>query len=179
MQLVGDTVPSVKGEGTIVLNNATEARDWQDAVKHIINKEVTEKTAALLQDAQPVLSTIQDSITLFRNNQDIMPGAVEYNPELTTRFLKMASPYLHMVDGKPIGFKVDVQPLLNQLREDMKANPPAPSTKQVQAAAQPRTPEGRFDAPQAGIPSKTGLSGSAEDDYSDFWGALGMPGMTI
>lgn len=180
--LVGRTVPSVKGEGAEVIKDGKDAADWQGAIKHILDNQVASKVTALMDDAKPVLSTLQDSVGLFRNNKDLVPNTAEYNPELAKRVMKLAGAYVHKVDGKAIGFRVDIQPLVDQIREDLKAAPAAPATptpQQDRAAAQARTPEGKFDAPQAGIPSKQGLGGVEEDDYGTFWGAVGMPGMNI
>ena len=183
-QLVGDTVPAVKGEGTIVLKTLQEAEAWQGAVKHIIGGQVDARTAALMQDAQPVLSTLQASVTLFRANQDLVPGTKEYNPALAQRFIKMARPYLHEVDGKPIGFRVDVQPLVDAIREELGTAPapapaPAPTARQEQVAGQRRNEAGQFDAPQAGIPSTAGISGEPEEDFGTFWKAVNHSEMNI
>jgi len=179
MQLVGDTVPNVKnGEGQ-VLRTAQEAKDWQDAVRHILGTQVNSRTEALLNDARPILSVVQDSISLFRSNKDLVPGTKEYNPELARRFIKIAKPYLYEAEGKALGFRVDVQPLVDSIREDLGTQAPTPTARQEQVAGQARTPEGKFDAPQAGIPSRSGNSGVEEEDFGAFWGTVHMPNMNI
>jgi hypothetical protein len=180
MELVGNQVPNVNGqEGVMRLNNAAEAEAWLGAVKQILGRQVNARTEALLQDARPILSTLQGANNLFKNNPDLVPGTKEYNPELAKQVYALTKTYIHKVDDKAIGFRVDIQPVVDAVREQLKTAAPAPTARQEQAAQQARTPTGQFDAPQAGIPSQAGISGDPEEDYDPFWKAVGRPGMTI
>lgn len=179
-RMIGETVPSLKGEGTEVLKDSRDAEDWQNGVKHVIENQVNSQAATLQEESRPLLSTLQDSITMLRSNKDMVPGTKEYNPELAKQVLKMASSYLYKVDGKAIGFRVDIQPLIDSVREQLKSQAPATATaRQEQAAGQTRAADGTFEAPQAGIPSRTGMSGTESEDYTAFWSAVGQPGMQI
>ena len=178
--LIGDTVPSIKAGGEPeVIKSSEDAKDWQDAVRQVISAQIATRTEALMGEARPVLSTLQDSVSLFRNNKDLVPGTNEFNPELVRRFITMAGAYIHRIDGKAVGFRVDVQPLIDSIRDELGTTAPAPTARQEQVAGQARTPEGRFDAPQAGIPSTSGLSGVEEESYDAFWKTLNMPTMNI
>ena len=176
--LIGDTVPSVKAGGAPeVLKTSEDARDWQEAVRGIITEQVTNRTSALMNDARPLLGTLQDSVNLFRSNRDLIPGTAEYNPQLAKQFIEMTKAYLFVADGKPLGWRVDVQPILDSIRQSLGAA--APTARQEQVASQPRATDGKWDAPQAGIPSRTGSSGAEEEDYSAFWKTVGMSDMNL
>ena len=179
--LIGETVPSLKENGkTEVIRDLADAQDWQKAARDIITKQVNTRTSALLEDAKPTLSILQDSIQLFQQNKDLVPGTAEFNPALAKAFVQMAKSYEVTSNGKRIGYRVEVQPLIDHLRKTMPAAPAAPTTRQAQAATQSRNAEnGQFDAPQGGIQSKAGVSGEAGDDYSAFWQAAGLSGMNI
>ena len=186
--LVGDQVPSLKKQGeTEILRDSNDAKDWQDGLRHMIAMQVSQRAAGYADEAKPLISTIQSSVELFRRNPDLVPGTKGFDPELATRFVNMTRSYEYREDGKMFGYRVDVQPLVASLRDQLKqeraARPAQPATqtaKQAQAASQSRDQEtGRFDAPQAGIPSMAGMSGEDSEDFSAFWNTLGKSDMNF
>lgn len=179
--LVGVTVPDLKTEtGTEILKDPQDAADWIATAKHILDGQIANRTKEYMNDAKPFLSTVQASIEMFRNNPELHPKAKEYNPELAEKFIKLAKSYEYRIDGKLIGYRVEVQPLLDNLKEQIAASPTAPAAPAAPAVEQPRAANGQFEAPQAGIPSQAGHSGtSVDDDYSAFWETLGMKEMNI
>ena len=178
--LVGETLPSLhKPNETETIKSLEDAKNWQETAQSIITKQVNTRTAALLEDARPTLSILQDSVQMFQQNKDMIPGTAEFNPALAKAFVKMAKAYEVRNDGKLLGYKVDVQPLIDHLRTQIAAPPAAPTPRQEQAAGQVRNEAGQFDAPQAGIPNKAGISGEPGDDYSAFWAASGVGHLNI
>lgn len=190
MALVGEEVPSVKGDGkTIVLRDTAEARDWQDATKGLIEAEIAAGIRRKTDEVKPMMSVIQDSILMLQNNSDLIPGTKEYDPELATQFTDVAKAYELRVGDKLYGYQVNVQPLINSLRERLATQRGASGeqtaqarreAQQRQAQEQARNPQGQFDSPQAGLSSKANVSGdSAGDDFSGFWSGVGMPNLSI
>ena len=186
--LVGDQVPSLKRQGeTEILRDSNDAKDWQDGLRHMIALQVSQRAAGYAEESKPLISTIQSSVELFRRNPDIVPGTKEFDPELATRFINMAKSYEHREGDKMFGYRVDVQPLVANIREQLKteraARPAQPSTqtaRQTQAANQSRDQgTGRFDAPQAGIPSRAGMSGEDAEDFTAFWSTLNRSDMNF
>ena len=186
--LVGDQVPSLKRQGeTEILRDSNDAKDWQDGLRHMIAMQVSQRAAGYAEESKPLISTIQSSVELFRRNPDIVPGTKEFDPELATRFINMAKSYEHREGDKMFGYRVDVQPLVANIREQLKteraARPAQPSTqtaRQAQAANQSRDQgTGRFDAPQAGIPSRAGMSGEDSEDFTAFWSTLNRSDMNF
>lgn len=181
--LVGQTVPAANGQGTELIKDEADAASWQGAVKHIISQQVHQKTQAYLNDAKPFLGALQDSIEMFRRNPELVPGTKEFDREIATKFTALAASYKYEVDGKTIGYMVDVQPLIEAVKTQVaaarQAAPATPTARQEQAANQARNEVGQFEGPQAGIISQQGLSGEAEEDFTAFWGALNMPQMNI
>lgn len=191
LQMVGMEVPSIRpdakdGEMMKILDSQM-ARDWQEAVTGLIEDEVKDKVAQRQDQLRPMLSVIHDSIQLGQNNPDLIPGTKGFDLELATRFVKLAKAYEVKSAQGVIGYQVNVQPLINELRAGLAQERGASGERQKQdarvvqqrekAAAQPRTEGGQFDNPQAGISSKSGMSGGPADDYSAFWSATGiLPG---
>src|SRR5688572_24089453 len=89
------------------------------------------------------LTTVHASIELFQNNADLVPGTKEFDVDLANRFAAMATPYELRVEGKLQGYSIPVQPLIDQLRDQI--------TKEREAAkaAAPAAQAGA-DAPAAG-----------------------------
>lgn len=50
---------------------------------------------------------------------------------------------------------------------------------QQRAATQTRDTVGRFEAPQAGIPFKSGTAAGEGKDFSTLFGTIGLPGLRI
>lgn len=169
--LVGQEVQSLSGSGKERLRDAADAREWQEAVKHLLVAEVESRAGARAEEYREVFSTVHSSIDLFRNNVDLIPGTKQFNRELANEFAALAKDYELRSNDKLIGYSVPVQPMINQLRTQLAsrkaaATAPAPaaaSPQQQRAAEQPRTPQGRWDGPQAGLSSKAGQSGQTDD----------------
>ena len=173
--LIGAEVPKVQGEGTEILADEADARSWQEAVKQVITQQVNQRTNAMLEDAKPSLSIVQDSLELFRRNRDLVPGTAEYNPALADQFVALTKSYQAEVNGKVVGWRVEVQPLLDHLRASLATAPATPTPRQEQVANQPRNEAGQFEAPQTGITSKSGLTGDGGgENYDAFWAATGL-----
>ena len=177
-QLVGVEVPKVNGEpGMEKLRDAADAASWQAAMKQLLVSEVQGRAAAKQDDLRGTYDTIHASIDLFRNNVDLIPGTKQFDGELAKQFVAMTSEYELRADGKLVGYSVNVQPLINQIRAGLTTSraaskaPPAaaaagPTPQQQRAAEQARTPQGQFDAPQAGILSRQGSSAGTGDDVA-------------
>lgn len=184
--LVGTEVPAIGKEGTEVLRDTADAKEWQDAVKSILVEDVRARAAKAMDENSDFMATVHASVELFSSNTDLIPGTKEFDKDLADRFTQLAEPYELRVDGKLQGYSVPVQPLVNQLRAQLElerkqaapAAAAAPTPQQQRAAEQPRNQAGQFDAPQAGIPSKAG-SGAQTEDFSALFGTLGIPDFRI
>lgn len=182
--LVGREVPAIGKEGTETLTTSEDAKEWQEAVKHVLAEEVRSRASKAMDEQAGFLTTIHSSISLFQDNLDLVPGTKDFDVELANRFTTLAEPYELRVEGKLQGYSVPVQPLINQLRSVLVAEraaapvaaaaPAAASTPAV--GAPPAKPA---DPPQAGIPSKAGNSAEQGEDFSTLWGTLGLPNITI
>lgn len=173
-RLQGQKVPSLHGEGEITLRSSEEAREWQEAVKSILSEEINARASKTMDDNRDYLTTIHQSMDLFHNNQDLIPGTKQFDVGLANRFAQMAEPYELRVEGKLQGYSIPVQPLIDRLRTELQAQraaapPPAAAPAKAKAAADP---------PQAGLSSKAGQSGEGED-YSTLFGTLGLPNLRI
>lgn len=192
-ELVGQEVPSPKGDGSMeLLRDGNDAKEWQEAIKQILYREVTDRVQRKRDDVQPMMQNVHQSIDMFRKNPDLIPGAKQFDRELADQFTSLVKPYELRVDGKLLGYTVPVQGFIDQLREQLKAKrtaapapspePPAPTPQQQRAAEQARNTQGQFsnpDGPQAGIPSKAGSGGEEGEDFSTLFGAFGVPNLRI
>lgn len=187
--LVGTEVPAIGKEGTEVLRDTADAKEWQDAVKSILVEDVRARATKAMDENSDFMATVHASVELFSNNVDLIPGTKEFDKDLADRFTELAEPYELRVDGKLQGYSVPVQPLVNQLRAKLAAEraslkpaapaaAAAPTPQQQRAAEQARNSQGQFDAPQAGIPSKAG-NGSQTEDFSALFGTIGLPDFRI
>lgn len=193
--LVGQKVPSLKGEGEELLRDSADAAEWQEAVKGILMREIQDRAGRRAEDVAPMMETLHASVGLFQNNNDLVPGTKQFDLELANRFAALAKPYELRVEGKLNGYQIPVQPLVDQVRSQLVAEraakaatapaapaaAAAPTAAQARAAEQARNQVGQFagDAPQAGIASKAGGSGGAGEDFSTLFGTLGLPGLQI
>lgn len=171
--LVGTEVPAIGKEGTEKLKDTDDAKEWQEAVKSILIEEVREKARVGLDEKAEFMATMHQSIELFQNNIDLIPGTKGFNLELANRFATMAAPYELRVEGKLHGYSIPVQPLIDTIRAQLIAAAPAAPTG-APAAAPAATPE----PPQAGITSKAG-GGDAGEDFSTLFGTIGLPNLRI
>ena len=172
--LVGQTVPAIGKEGDETLRDAADAREWQEAVKSLLVSEVRDRASKAMDESQDFLTTIHASIDLFTNNPDLVPGTKDFDVELANRFATMATPYELRVDERLQGYSIPVQPLIEQIRNQLvkerEAKPAAP--------AAPAAPKAKPEPPQAGIKSKAG-AGDAAEDFSTLFGTLGLPDFQI
>lgn len=182
--LVGLEVPNLKGDGVEVLRDANDAREWQDAVKHLLVQEVRTRASKAMDENATFLQTVHASVALFQDNPDLIPGTKEFDVDLANRFAVMATPYELRVDGKLQGYSIPVQPLIEQLRNQIvaerekaaaaatPATPAAPAAPAASAPAAPAAPPApAAEPPQAGISSKAG-SGDASEDFSTLFGTI-------
>ena len=173
--LVGAQVPAIGKEGMETLRDANDAREWQEAVKSLLVAEVRDKASKAMDESNEFLTTIHASIELFQNNKDLVPGTKDFDIDLANRFATMATPYELRVDGKLQGYSIPVQPLIEQIRNQLVAE-----RKAKPAAAAPAAPASKPepDPPQAGVPSKAGAS-SDNEDFSTLFGTIGLPNLKI
>lgn len=167
--LVGEEVPNLKGEGTETLRSAEDAREWQEAVKHILADEVRSRMSHLQDANMQLAETLHGAVDLFKNNPDLVPGTTGFDRELADAFAEMARDYEHRVDGRLLGYTIPVQSLINGIRSQLVARrsqapdpTPAPAQKQQQ------------QQPQAGMRSKAGTSSDDSEDFSTLFGTLGV-----
>lgn len=178
--LVGQSVPRIGGEGNETLKDTADAREWQEAVKQILVEEVEARASVKLDENKDFLQTVHQSIDLFKNNVDLIPTTKTFDTELANRFATFAKPYELRVDGKLQGYSIQVQPIIDQLREQLVKDRAAGAVGAPAAAADAggaSTPP-PADPPQAGVQSKAG-NGDQKEDFSTLWGTIGLPNMTL
>ena len=198
-QLIGMEVPSITGEGMETLRSSEDAKDWQDAMKSLLVQEIRGRADKMANDDRATITTVHASIELFQNNSDLVPGTKQFDKELADQFVRVAKPYEVRVEGKLYGFNIPVQPLIDQLRTQLKEDrakkasvaetPPAAEAAAPAAPAAAKAPAARpaapgvrppaaAPAPQAGIPSQAGQSLESES-FDDLFGTLGLRGLRI
>lgn len=186
--LIGVEVPAIGKEGMEVLRDSNDAKDWQEAVKALLSDEIRARADAKFDERVGSLQTIHNSIDLFQNNKDMVPGTAEFDKELADNVMKFARPYMERDDkGKLLGFSIPIQPLVDQerqvLEDKRKAKPAAPAAQAAPGSTQKAAPAQRQAAPphtpQAGIRSKAGQSGEDADDFSTLFGTIGLPNLRI
>lgn len=176
--LVGQQVPRIDGgEGFETLSSTTDAREWQEAVKHVLVQEIQSRASKQMDENREFLQTVHSSIELFQKNADLIPGAESFDQDLAERFTTLATPYELRVEGKLQGYSIPVQPIIDQIREQLITE------RQAAAAAAPAapaavTPQPPAEQPQAGIPAKAG-NGSQAEDFSTLFGTIGLPNLQI
>jgi hypothetical protein len=173
--LVGTQVPAIGKEGMETLRNSEDAKEWQEAVRSLLVAEIREQATTKMEESSDFLETVHASIDLFKNNKDLIPGVKGFNRPLADAFAEMATPYEVRVDGKLQGYSIPVQPIIDNLRKQLSAKTPAPPVAPPSQAA-PVKP--KAEPPQAGIPSKAGMS-SEKEDFSTLFGTIGLPNLQI
>lgn len=193
--LAGQQVPRLDGaEGMETLRDSEHAKQWQDAVKHLLVEEIRDRTTRAVEGEREYLDTIHSSIKLFQDNNDLVPGTKDFNLDLANRFTALAKPYEVRVDGKLTGYAIPVQPLIDSVRAQIvsekgagaaagapAASTPAPAgAPAAPAAGASAAASPAADAPQAGIVSKAG-SGDAAEDFSTLFATINpeLRGMRI
>ena len=173
--LVGTEVPSLRGEGTETLRDSGDAKEWQEAVRSILQDDLKRRVEARSDESQSFLRTVHSSIELFQNNADLVPGTKQFDRELADEFIKLAKPYeVRNGDDKLIGFQIPVQPLIESVRQRLQASRAVPP---VPPAQPPAAPPQETHTPQAGIPAKAGNSGEGAEDFSALFSTLGLGGL--
>jgi len=182
--LIGKEVPRVGGEGMETLRDSSDAAEWQAAVKDVLLQEVKDRAIRHAETAAPSMQTLHQSIELFQNNVDLIPGTAQFDTDLANRFATLAKPYEHRVDGKLHGYTIPVQPIIDSLRQQLvteRAAVPAPAPVAAPAGAPAAAPPAQppVEQPQSGIPAKAGASAEPAEDFSALFGTLGIPDFRI
>ena len=178
--LVGQKVPSVTGNGEDTLRDSKDAAEWQDAVKNILVSEIKDRAQRASEENSGVMNTLHESIGIFSSNADLVPGTKGFDRELAERFTKLAEAYELRADGKFLGYTVPVQPMINAMRAHIQAERAAtPATPPPATSALATPPPPAEEPPQAGITSKAGNSSEGAEDFSTFFGTIGLPNMRI
>jgi hypothetical protein len=179
--LVGRTVPSVTGTGDEVLRDANDAKEWQEAVTHLLAEEVKDRVGRKMEESRDFLATVHESISLFQQNPDLIPGTTGFDKELADRFASLVQPYELRVEGKLQGYSIPTQPIVAKIREQLvrerAATPAAPAASATAppanaGAAAPAADAKPEDQPQAGIAGKAG-GAPAGEDFSTLFATLG------
>ena len=186
-EMIGMEVPNVITGKLEPLRDSEDAREWQEAVKNLLQQDVQARIADSIEQARPIMDTLHASGELFQKNPELMPGTRQFDVELATEFVRMAKPYELVVEGKRVGYSIPVQPLLEQVKaqviERRKAAPAStPSAHQQRASEQQRTGSGQFaapEAPQAGIPNRAGGAAAQPNDFSVLFGTAGLPNVNL
>ncbi len=174
-RLVGTKVPAVGNEpgqdreGFITLADETDAKSWQDAVKTVLVEDVTSRAAVIADTSRGALDVLHSSIEMFQKNADLHPKSKTFDKELADALAATLKPYELRKDGKLQGYGVPTQPLIDQLRAQLRvsrAAAPAPQGA-AQGAAQQAAAGVTGDGPQAGVASKAGTSGNSGSDEAD------------
>jgi hypothetical protein len=156
------------------LKNSEDAKEWQEAVKSILSQEIKARADAKMEESRDFLETVHNSIQLFQNNPDLIPGTKGFDRELADRFAAMVKPYEIRVEGKLQGYSIPVQPIIDNLRQQAK---PAPKTPPP--AARPAQSQAQSEPPQAAVTSKAANSGEPAEDFSTLFGTIGLPDLRI
>lgn len=181
--LVGQEVPAIGREGMETLRDSADAQEWQEAVKAVLTDELRSRVHQKADANQGTMQMLHGSLDLFRNNADLIPGTTVFDKELADEFARMAKPYeFRTEDGKLLGYNIPVQPLVENIRESLKtaraAKVASAPAAEAAASAAPAKPKPKH-TPQAGISSKAGNSGEEPEDFSTFWGTLGLPNLKL
>jgi len=166
--LIGKEVPSLIDDKTIVLKDSQQAADWQAHLKSILDNEFNARVDASMESARDLQVTLSQSVELFRSNPDLVPGTKQFNKQLADDFATMAKPYELRLDGKLLGYSIEVQPMIGFLRQKLGATTPTPvagAGATPSAAAPAASPAA--DPPQAGIQSRAGNSSGGDKDAED------------
>ena len=175
LELVGKPLPPLSADGNdITFSTAAEVREWQDAVKSVLRREIEGKIESLREQDEEVLSVVHSSIAMFQNNTDLIPKTAGFNKQLATTVSQLLKPYELRMDGKLTGYSIDTQGIIDQARGQLKsAAPAAAAAPAKKAAAKKAAP------PQAGLSSRAGTSGAGGEDYAPMWNALGIDTVPI
>lgn len=177
-------MPAIGKEGMERLKDSADAKEWQDAVKGLLSQEINERASARMEESRQYMDVVHSAIDMFTRNKDLIPGTKEFDRALADEFAKAAQPYEVRANGKLSGYSIPVQPLIDTIRDKLRATSQAagtvPATQQESpgTAAPPAADQRAADPPQAGIPSKAGAS-SEREDFSVLFGTIGLPHLQI
>lgn len=174
--LVGVEVPALSGEGTEILRDTADAREWQEAIRMMLVEEIKQRASKDLQEQKGFIDTLHAAIDIFKNNKDLVPGTKQFDKELADTFANMMAPYEIRVEGKLSGYSIPVQPIIDNLRKQIQTRRPVAQSK-PQAPTRQAAPR-RGSQPQAAIQSKAPSSGEKED-FSTLFGTIGLPNIRI
>lgn len=177
--LVGKSVPALNHEGEEILRDSSDAKEWQEATRQLLSEEIRDRAATKMEGVRGELNTLYESVQLFQNNADLVPGTKQFDRELADQVMAVAAPYALRHKGKLQGFQIPLQPLVDQARAQL-------ATKRATAAAAPAAPAAAppqqapspVEAPQAGISSSAGQSAEV-DDFSTLFGTLGLSNVRL
>ena len=174
-ELVGMEVPAVNGSDEMeTLRDGEDAKQWQDAVRTLLGKEISARTRTLVESERGSMNILHSSVEMFQRNPDLVPFTKTFDRRMADRFAELVRDYEIRVDGRLLGYNIDVQPLIAQLRNTMKreaASRPATATPQPVKKA--------VRTPQAGIQSTSGASAADSGDFSTLFGTIGLPDFRI
>lgn len=187
--LVGSKVPAASdnepgrdADGFVVLKDSADAKEWQEATKQNLVAEIRDNAQRRAEANPGHMQTIHQSIELFQNNSDLVPGTKQFDKNLADRFAAIAKAYEVRDDaGKLMGYSIATQPLIDQLRSQIAAEgkaAPAPASPPQPAGAGAGQAAPKEEAPQAGIQSKSGNSVEGQN-MDTFWGTIGLSGIRI
>ena len=179
--LIGKEVPSfTEGRGMEKLLDSQDARDWQEAAKQELAKEIRYRAEQAATADSDHLTMIHQSIELFQKNPDLVPGTTKFDKELADSVARFAKPYEVRDNGKLLGYSIPIQALVEQEREVLTharaekaaaaAATPPPTAPKAGGRAKAPAP---VEAPQAGIQSRAGQS-TEKEDFSTLFGTLGL-----
>lgn len=169
-------MPRIGAEGSEILRDTADAKEWQEAVRSLLVEEIKEQATTAMEENEDFLATVHASIDLFKNNPDLIPGTKTFDRRLADQFAGMMKPYEVRVEGKLQGYSIPVQPIIDSLRAQAKAATPAPTPPPAAGAAPEAKPQA--EPPQAGIQSKAGSS-TEKEDFSTLFGTIGLPHLQI
>lgn len=156
------------------LKNSEDAKEWQEAVKSLLSQEIQARVETRMEESRAFLETVHQSIDLFKQNPDLIPGTKGFDRGLADRFAAMVKPYEIRVDGKLQGYSIPVQPIIDNLRQQTKPAPKTPPPADTSARTQAQS-----EPPQAAVTSKAANSGEPQDDFSTLFGTIGLPNLRI
>lgn len=181
--LVGQSLPSLrpdaKPEDKDLMTDSAKAAEYKRALQSLVEAEIKDDVAKREKDVMPMMSVLQESALMFQNNPDLIPNTDKFDQQLAERVARVGKSYELVVNGKVTGYQVNMQPIINELREQLTKEraetgivTQQQSAQAARAAEQARDEAGKFRGPQAGITSKSNASGGAndEDNMDGFWG---------
>ncbi len=174
--LVGQTVPSLDpNKETEVIRDTADARDYQEAAKALLAKELGSRVQADITSQAAHLQVVSQSIDILQRHPDLLK-----DKQLADRVASLIKPYEYRKDGKLYGWSVNVEPLVNQVRQQLASERSAPATPAASAAAAAPAAPAAAAPPAAPAPGpQQGLRASAaqqapQEGFDQLWSTLGF-----